>query len=224
MSTITSQRVLIDYPVFLKRMMAEFIGTFFLVLVAVMTVAVNSGYAPLAIVLALMVMVFSGAHISGGHFNPAVSLGVWSCNGIPAQRMLYYSGVQVAAGIVAAGIAGWLLPDQFVVKPIVFTDWTRVILAEILGTFALVFAVLNVTVSRDTVNNGYYGLAIGLTVTVMAYALGGISGGVFNPALGISMYIMGYIPKLHILTYLGGDLAGASLAAFVFKLVDGNRE
>jgi aquaporin Z len=205
-------------------MLGECIGTFFLVLVACMIIGLKSELAPLVIGLTLMVMVFTGGHISGGHFNPAVSLGVWSCQGIPGLRMLYYFGVQLVAGIAAAGMTGWLLPDEAVVRPLIFSDWPRVLLAEVLGTFALVYAVLNVTVSKDTVNNGYYGLAIGITVTVMAYALGGISGGIFNPALAVSMNVMGYIPKAHILTYLSGEIAGAALASFIFKLVDTNRE
>jgi aquaporin Z len=220
MSTTTTRQVPFPYPAYLKRLVAEFIGTFFLVLVASMTIAGKSDLAPLAIGIILMIMVFAGGHISGGHFNPAVTLGVWSNQGIRGYWMILYFLVQIGAAAVAAGVAGWLLPDGYRAGPVASSGWLHVCLAEGLGTFTLVYTVLNVTAARATANNGFYGLAIGLTITAMAYALGGVSGGIFNPALAVGMYIMGAVSKLELLTYFAGSFAGAVLASFLFKIVD----
>jgi len=220
MSTTTTRPVSLTYPTYLKRLMAEFIGTFFLVLVAGMTIAGKSDLAPLAIGFTLMVMVFTGGHISGGHFNPAVTLGVWSGQGIRGYWMIFYFIIQFGAAVAAAGVAGWLLPEGYRASPVASSNWLHVILAELLGTFILVYTVLNVMVARATANNGFYGLAIGLTFTAMAYALGGVSGGIFNPALAVGMYIMGAVSKLELLTYFAGHFAGAALASFIFKIVD----
>lgn len=220
MSTTSTQPVSLAYPDYLKRFMAEFIGTFFLVLIACMTIAERSDLAPLAIGFTLMIMVFTGGHISGGHFNPAVTLGVWFSHGIRGYQVILYILAQFSAAVVAAGVTGWLLPEGYRARPLVFSSWSQVMLAELFGAFTLVYTVLNVTVARVKANNGFYGLAIGLTVTAVTYALGGISGGIFNPALAVGMYIMGIVSKLQILTYFSGNIAGAVLASFIFNIVE----
>src|SRR5258708_19718066 len=94
MSTTTTRPVSLTYPTYLKRLMAEFIGTFFLVLVAGMTIAGKSDLAPLAIGFTLMVMFFTRGHISGGHFNPAVTLEVWYGQAIIGFWLIFYFIIQ----------------------------------------------------------------------------------------------------------------------------------
>jgi aquaporin Z len=185
-----------------------------------MAVAGKSELAPLAIGITLMVMSFSGAHISGGHFNPVVTLGVWVNHGLPGNRMLCYFLVQCSAGVAAAFVAEWLLPGRTAILPVCLSNWRHVVLAEVLGTFALVYTVLNVTFSGETSSNIHYGMAVGFAFTAMAYALGRISGGFFNPALAVGLYLTGHMSGLALLTYVAGHFAGAVFAALVFWVTD----
>src|SRR5450755_3761873 len=101
----------------MKKYLVEFIGTFFLVLTVGMTV-IDPGastFAPLAIGSALMIMVYAGGHVSGGHYNPAVTIAVWLRGRCPAVDVLPYIGAQVAAGVVAAMTALALKGDPTVV-------------------------------------------------------------------------------------------------------------
>src|SRR5208283_1918876 len=93
------------------------------------------------------------------------------------------------------------------------------LLAEFLFTFALVFVVLNVATAKGTTRNSFYGLAIGFTVVVGAFAVGNISGGVFNPAIAVGISVLGLSAWSNIWIYLVADFAGAAAAATVFKVV-----
>lgn len=202
----------------MKKYMTEFIGTFFLVLT--IGLAVNGGagaLAPIAIGSALMVMVYAGGHISGGHYNPAVTLGVLLRGRITSGEAIPYMVSQVIAGIIAALLVNFLLGDKMPAEAVANPDIVKALIAEILGTFALVYVVLNVATSKATTNNSYYGLAIGFTVTAMAYALGGFSGGAFNPAVGFGISFMKMAAWPDIWLYLLGGFGGAALAAIVFK-------
>ncbi len=198
----------------MKKYIVEFIGTFFLVL----TVGMASGtLAPLAIGSALMVMVFAGGHISGAHYNPAVTLGVWMRGKIGGGEVAGYMIAQVLGGVIAALIAGFLggggeTPKEIATVPS--------ILGEFLGTFALVYVVLHTATAKGTAGNSFYGLAIGFTVMVMAVALGGISGGAFNPAVAVGASVMQMFAWPNIWVYLLGCFAGGAVAALVFKTVN----
>jgi aquaporin Z len=221
MNKTSAGQALLNFPFYFKCMVAEFIGTFFLVLVAgMMASAGKADLAPLAIGVTLMVMVFSGGHVSGGHFNPAVTIAVWVSRAIPGHRVMLYIIAQLAAAVTAAYLTGWLSGDELRAELPALTNWWRLPVAELLGTFALVYTVLNVAVSKATVNNGFYGLAIGLTVTAMAYALGGLSGGMFNPALVLGFWSGTAISTPTLVTYLAGQFVGALLAAKVFRLTE----
>lgn len=92
------------------------------------------------------------------------------------------------------------------------------LIAEALGTFALAYVVLNVATSKSTLGNMFYGLSIGFTVLSMAYALGGISGGAFNPAVAVGISIMRLASWADFWVFLLGCFGGAAIAALVFRI------
>jgi aquaporin Z len=198
----------------MKKYITEFIGTFFLVL----TIALSG--EPLAIGAALMVMVFAGGHVSGAHYNPAVTLAVLLRGRITLNEALIYMGSQLIGAAVAALIAGWFL--GFPETPVLELD-NRVIkalAAEILGTFALAYVVLNVATAKGTIGNSFYGLAIGFTVFAMATGLGKISGGAFNPAVAVGLTVLKIFALKNIWIYVIGCFGGTALAALVFKMIN----
>ena len=202
----------------MPKYVMEFIGTFFLVF-TVAAAAVGGwapiGFAPLAIGSVLMVMIFAGGHISGGHYNPAVSLAVFVRGKLPVNDLIIYWVVQVVAGVVAALLASSLLGIN-ASAPLAF-DMTKVIVAEFLFTFALTFVVLNVATAKGTDGNSFYGLAIGFTVLSGAYAVGSVSGGVFNPAVGAGITLLGLLDWGSTAIYIVTQLVAAAVAGVAFR-------
>jgi aquaporin Z len=204
----------------MNKYIAEFIGTFFLVLTIGCTV-IGAGagvIAPLAIGAALMVMVFAGGHISGAHYNPAVTLGVLIRGRLKAADAVPYILAQIAAALAAA-MAVKFLRAGVVVTPIA-PEVGPALLAEFLFTFALVYVVLNAATAEGTSGNSFYGLAIGMTVMTGAFAVGDISGGAFNPAVAVGICFLGIASWGDIWIYLVANFAAAVLAAVVFKLIN----
>lgn len=197
--------------------LVEFIGTFFVVLVIGLTViAPGAGqFAPLAIGAALMVMVYAGGHVSGAHYNPAVTLAVWLRGACKAKEVPAYLVAQVAGAGTAAWLVGFLKhgPVVLAAQPAVLP----VLIAELVFTFALAFVVLSVATAKKTAGNSYFGLAIGSTVMAGAYAAGPISGGVFNPAVAIGLTLMGISAASTLWVYLLATLSGGALAALAFR-------
>ena len=203
----------------MNKYITELIGTFFLVFTIGCTVVGGAGTtAPLAIGAALMVMVFAGGHISGAHYNPAVTLGIWMRGKIETKYVAGYVISQLVGAVLAALAVEYLkagvqvVPMNLAILP--------ALLAEFLFTFALVFVVLNTATAKGTAGNSFYGLAIGFTVMVGAYAVGGISGGVFNPAVAVGISIMGLSAWSSIWIYLLANFAGGAVAAVAFKAVN----
>jgi aquaporin Z len=205
----------------MKKYLTEFIGTFFLVFTVGMTViAPGAGIlAPIAIGSALMIMIYAGGHISGGHYNPAVTLAVWLRGKCPAIDVVPYWFSQIAGALIASVITLKLKGD-FVATPMDLMYVHHALIAEFVGTFALAYVVLNVATSKGTTGNSFYGLAIGFTVMVMAFAVGPISGGAFNPAVATGITIMHLAHASNIWIYIIGDLAGGAAAAVVFKYIN----
>jgi aquaporin Z len=208
----------------------EFIGTFFLVFTVGMVViqpsAAPDGFAPIAIGTVLAVMIFLGGHVSGGHYNPAVSLAVFLRGGgtFTASNMLIYWVVQIIAGFVAAFAVIYMkgavaTADAPVVIPLfnVSTVLIPALIAEFLFTFALTFTVVNVATAKATAGNSFYGWAIGMAVLVGAFAVGPITGGAFNPAVAVGITQMGMTSWSNIWIYLVPQLLAAVVAAYVFK-------
>jgi aquaporin Z len=197
------------------KLVVEFIGTFFLVLTVGLAVANAGDLAPLTIGAALMVMVFAGGHVSGAHFNPAISTAVY-LRGKMASTQEYgaYVAVQLVAGIVAALV---VIVLGFDYDEAAATDGAgKMLIAEFLFTFALAWVVLNVATARGTADNSFYGLAIGFTVLTGVYAVGTISGGAFNPAVALGAMVMGLFSWGDIWIYAIATILGAAAATYVF--------
>ena len=205
----------------MKKYLVEFIGTFFLVLTIGMTVidpVVAVGFAPLAIGSALMIMVYAGGHISGGHYNPAVTIAVWLRGRCAAMDVPAYLVAQILGAAAASFITLYLKGNPTLTgKEVVAVP---ALIAEFIGTFALCYVILNVATAKATAGNSNYGLAIGFTVTVMAYALSGISGGAFNPAVAIGGSIMHLVKASNLWIYLAANFGAGVLAALVFKFAN----
>ena len=205
----------------MKKYIAEFIGTFFLVLTVGCTViGAGSGViAPLAIGAALMVMVFAGGHISGGHYNPAVTLGIFIRGKLQSADVVPYWIAQLAGAAVAALLINKVLRAGVAVTPIALHVGPA-LLAEFLFTFALVYVVLNAATAEGTSGNSFYGLAIGMTVMTGAFAVGDISGGAFNPAVALGICILGISDWGNIWIYLLANFAAGALAAVIFQMIN----
>jgi aquaporin Z len=206
------------------RYLTEFIGTFFLVLTVGCTVVGGAPgvIPPLAIGAALMVMVYAGGHVSGAHYNPAVTVAIYLRGKCPASDVVPYWLAQFAG----AGLGAWAALRLIGRGPIVPPGSApheaigQVMLAEFLFTFALAYVVLNVATARSNAGNSFYGLAIGMTVMAGAFAVGPISGGVFNPAVAVGISIMGLVPWSSLWFYLLSTVSGAVLAAIVFRFIN----
>ena len=192
----------------MNKYLTEFIGTFFLVLTIGCTVIPGAPgvIPPLAIGAALMVMIFAGGHVSGAHYNPAVTLAVWIRGRCETKDVLPYWVAQVAAGVVAAVVAVWLVGKSG--TPMEIKNVPAALVAEFLFTFALAYVVLNVATAKGTSGNSFYGLAIGLTVMAGAFSVGPIGGGAFNPAVAVGAAIMKLVSFSQIWIHLAADLAG----------------
>ncbi|HEX6307730.1 MAG TPA: aquaporin [Longimicrobiales bacterium] len=204
----------------LRKSIVEAIGTFFLVL-TIGQVVIEPGagnLAPVAIGSVLMVMIFAGGHVSGGHFNPAVTLGVFLRGRASSSDLLAYWIAQTVGALVAVA-AVRVLKGTYEVMALE-PEVVPALLGEFLFTFALVYVVLNVATARGNEGNSHYGLAIGFTVMVGAYAVGGISGGAFNPAVAIGITLLGLTAAGSLWLYLLANLAGGAAAAVVFKALD----
>ncbi len=202
----------------MKKYVVEFIGTLFLVTTVGCTVLGAAPLAALAIGSSLMIMVYAGGHISGGHYNPAVTLAVFLRGKCPASDVPGYILAQGAAAVAAAMIVPYLMGNPGVQAMQVVAG--RALLAEFLFTFALCYVVLNVATAKGTQGNSFYGLAIGFTVVVGALAVGGVSGGAFNPAVAIGATMMGLFSAGNLWIYLVANFAGGAAAAAVFKFVN----
>ena len=206
----------------MKNYLTEFTGTFFLVLTIGLCVTGGTQFAPLAIGSALMVMVYMGGHVSGGHYNPAVSLAAMMRGALASKELLPYWIAQILGAIVAAVVVSVIVGSTFAPAPGANASTLGALLIEFLFTFALCIVVLNSATAKGTEGNSFYGLAIGFTVMVGAFAGGDISGGAFNPAVGIGPVLingtMGGGGFGDLWLYLVGPLLGGAVAAMVFKI------
>ena len=196
----------------MKKVITEFIGTFFLVMGA----ALGGG---LGAALALMVMIYAGGHISGAHYNPAVSLAVWIRGKLSVGDMLGYWMSQFAGAILAAIVVGNIFEitgDSNCSIPA--EGVTKALIAEFIGTFALAYVVLNVATAKGTIGNSFYGIAIAGTVLAMATIIGKFSGGAYNPAVAVGLIIQKTFCLSQIWIYVLASFAGGALAALVFRM------
>ena len=205
-----------------RKLVTEAIGTFFLVLTIGLTVTAGEALAPVAIGSVLMVMVYMGGAVSGAHYNPAVTFAMLLRGKVTAAEAVGYVAAQLAGAVLAALAVYGLAGTTFMPAPAASAGMVQVLVVEALFTFALALVVLNVATARETEGNSYFGLAIGFTVLAGAFAGGPISGGAFNPAVGIGpalvAALVGGQPVGQVIYYIVGPLVGAALAAPVFAM------
>ena len=205
----------------MNKYIIEFLGTFFLVLI------IGLSQNPVAIGLGLAVLVYMGAHISGAHYNPVVSLAMLINNQIELKEFSFYLASQLLGSVVATYFIMLLGNDFNVVSNT--NNISSFFIAEILFTFLLVFVILNVALNKNLKGNQFYGLAIGLTVTAGAFAVGNISGAVFNPAVSFGPSLFSFIDPQVIGTnisssdffiyYLISGIIGSVIASYLYKKV-----
>jgi len=210
-----------------QKYIAEFIGTYLLVFTVGCNVLTSkdpqaSNWAVTSIACVLMVAIYALGHVSGAHFNPAVSVTCGLADKAPWSDVGVYVVVQILAGICAglcyhAAFAG---PKPFTLGPAATFSWQEVMLVEMLYTCMLCFVVLNVAATSKNQPNEYYGLAIGFVVVAGGYAAGGISGGAFNPAVAFGIDVAGAATQFGwCFYYLVYELIGAAIAAGLFRVV-----
>jgi len=213
----------------MRKYAVEFIGTFFLVLTVGCAVLPHAGTGrptpldilpPLAIGSILMVMIFAGGHVSGAHYNPAVTLAVFVRGRCSIVDLVCYIMVQIAGGLAAALVTMFLIPGVQRNTSALAPDVQRALVAEFLFTFALCYVVLNAATAKGTSGNSFYGLAIGFTVFVGAVSVGSISGGAFNPAVATGITVMGLSALENIWIFLAANFAGGLVAGIVFRLIN----
>lgn len=204
-----------------RKLAVEAIGTFFLVFTVTSCVLSGSAFTPLAVAAVLMVMVYAGGHVSGAHYNPAVTLAALLRGRISLTDAVGYWVTQLVAGVVA-GIVGRVLVDPPTVKTLHLAGhglWAAAV-AELLFTFALCYVVLNVATSRSTDGNSFFGLAIGFTVGAGAFAVGGLSGGVFNPAVALGGATGGLFAWSTLWMYVVVQVVAGAAAGLAFKALN----
>lgn len=199
-----------------RKALAEALATLLFVFTIITAVAAADNFAPVAIGMALMVLVYSTGHISGGHVNPAVSLGAWIRGAMTATEMLIYWAAQIVGGILGALLTRAVISDPVEAAQI---QSLPAFVVEAVFTFILVWVVLNVATSKETDGNSFFGLAIGATVMTGAFAVGPISGGGFNPAVAIGLCVNGNFAWDNVWLYILAPLVGAALAALAFRVL-----
>jgi aquaporin Z len=210
----------------LRRLSAEFIGTFFLILVITMTTyaKVSADLQPIAIGLMLIGLIYANGYISAAMFNPAVTLAFWIRGRIATKDALAYIIVQFIAAVAAAGLTIALTmakPSvQLVAAPPQYFGLIPAILAETVGTFLMSWVILNVATSKTIEGNSFYGLAIGATVAGLIYTFGNVSGSVFNPAVAIALGVAQIGNWSNIWIYFVGSFGGAALAALAYRFIN----
>ena len=209
----------------MNKYIIEFLGTFFLVLI------IATSQNPLAIGLGLAVLVYMGAHISGAHYNPAVTIAMYINEQIDIKESGKYIASQLVGSVAAVYSLAKLGKDSFFVIPAENENINiqSFYFAEILFTFLLVFVILNVALNKRLEGNQFYGLAIGLTVTAGIFSVGDVSGAVFNPAVSFGSSLMGMIESQvtgnnisssdFFGDYLISGIIGSVLASYLYKKV-----
>jgi aquaporin Z len=200
-----------------RKYATELIGTFIFLFTIAAAVLGGSTLAPLAIGAVLMVLIYAGGHISGGHYNPAVTLAALVRGRIGPADALAYWVVQIVGGLLGMALARWVIHPP-AVHSLGLSGHLLVaaFVGELLFTFALCYVVLNVATSKDHPDNSFYGLAIGFTVLTGAIAVGAISGGVFNPAVAISGAAIGLFAWTTLWAYVVAQVIGGIAAGLVF--------
>ena len=201
------------------KMASEFIGTFFLTMTIFIAAILGMGgdLAPFGIAATLMVMIYALGHISGAHFNPAVSIGLFLRGACSKDDLPRYLVAQLAAGVIAGLIGINLFAGDSTITAFAFgaAVTNSVLVGEFLFTFALMFVILHVATEQE--GNPFYGVAIAFTVLAGAITVGGISGGSFNPAVTSMLIVTGKLAVAECWMHLVPQLLGAVGAVYTYR-------
>ncbi len=208
----------------MKKYVVELIGTFFLVFTVGSNVLAGQPLAPLAIGAVLAAMIFAGGHVSGAHFNPAVTIAVWMRGKCPNVDVIPYWVAQFAGAAAAAMAVTYVRSAAAPEAPLltIGDKMAPAFLAELLFTFALCYTVLNVATAASTAGNSFYGLAIGFVVLAGAWSVGGVSGGAFNPAVAVGAALMKILQPHEIWIHVSANCLAGILAALAFRFTSGD--
>lgn len=206
--------------------LAEFVGTYFLVLTVGSNVLTGSVGAALSIGGILMVMIYSLASVSGAHFNPAVTVAVKMSGRhiLTMQELVCYIVAQLMGGFFAGVTYLAIFGQAFVMEPVGKFSAMEATICEVLYTTALCYVVLNVATTEKQDGNNYFGLAIGFTVVSAALSIGGISGCCLNPAVSfgavcVSALHRGLSALRFFYLYFLMPFVGSALSVVCFYLV-----
>jgi len=231
-----------SYPMYL----AEFLGTMLYSMTFAITtepntivehtsntgpaVSINESYfiAPIAVGFIVIAMIYAFGHISGAHFNPAITVAVWIRGFITPIDAAIFILVQLL-GALCGSMLAWIITDTvpFIMPGTDSDDGVpqgRCLMAEIIYSFAICMVVINVATTESQRGNFFYGVSIGMTVASGLASVQKISGGCFNPAIGTALSIThsfkdhGTIQYIWI--YLLGPVIGAVLAGFSFYVIN----
>jgi len=210
----------------------EFLGTFFLVMtIGFVVLQKGTELGPLAIGSVLMASIFMGGHISGAHFNPAVTFGVFLTGRgkVSLGQSIGYVFSQLAGSLLASLVYWHVEEDTFELGPGKEYTQGQAFSCEFLFTFLLVSVVLNTATTKSHSDNSFYGLAIGFTVMAGAVAVGPISGAAFNPAVGFGPIIVDMLNNEskrgnNMWIYWVAPLFGAVVAAITFRITNHHKE
>lgn len=208
-----------------RELFAEFIGTFTLVFAGTGAVIVNHlsqgavTHLGISFVFGAVVtaLIYALGHISGAHFNPAVTLAFWSSGFFQRNRVLPYILAQIVGAVVASGVLclsfgsvanlGATLPYQ--------GNWQQSFTLETILTFILMFVILGSGLDRRA-PIGFAGIAIGLTVGLEAACMGSITGASMNPARSFAPALISWTWQHHWLYWIA-PILGAQLAVWVYR-------
>ena len=202
-----------------NQLIAEAIGTYFLYLIIGLCLGTSmpAGHTPIAVGIGLAALVYACGHISKAHFNPATTIAFY-CAGTPPKRaVIPYILVIFAAAVLASMTASFFQPDAFRHASSFEFSLSRIVAAEFLFTFALMWVILNVAAAKGTAGNGFYGLAIGALVGAGAYVVGPISFAAFNPAVSLALCLDGHLPWALLPIYLNTQIFAAISAGYLFR-------
>lgn len=200
----------------MKRYLVEFIGTFFL------TLAIGLTGKPLAIAAMLVAIIYMGAHISGAHYNPALTFAEWARGKFSMDKFLTYFGAQLAGAFVAAAMLFGITQTEFM--PVLLTEapWWIACCFEAILTFLLAMVFLTVGSKKDTHIAGF---VIGMALLAIAYI-----GGLFNPAVALGAFVFAFIKTqdfgllMPMMGYIVGPLVGGFLAAHAHGYLNAGRK
>lgn len=205
----------------MNKVITEAIGTFFLVFAVVGAVTQGSPLAAFAIGGTLVAAIYAGGHISGAHYNPAVSIAAFIRGRLPAAELPAYIGAQLAGASLASLLGTWVFRAPMAQS----TVWSgralaTAIIVEALFTFFLAYVILNVATSQDHPDNSFYGAAIGVVVLVGILLLGPISGAAFNPAVALGVTFANLSAWGNLWAYVVAQVVGGVLAGVTFRALN----